>query len=204
MPACVQNKGLRDGDDNKARSLWKGLLCMQDIFERYCRKKLNLNKKLDSPYYPSLSVCLLDAVFSMDAGHFAVTAPIVERYVNTFMKGNKFAEGDGTKRVLQHIKFAGGVDNFSKIIFGKTWTPHRNSKVRNLQRLAQYLRRLGIDNEKDIRYFEFPELLDAAIGLVEGLGDPFSRYLFLLVGDDGQCISDRFVHRFIQDALGMM
>ena len=30
---------------------------------------------------------------------------------------------------------------------------------------------------------------------------PIARYLFLLVGDDGQCISDTFIHRFIQEAL---
>ena len=31
---------------------------------------------------------------------------------------------------------------------------------------------------------------------------PIARYLFLFVGDDKQCISDIFVHRFIQEALG--
>lgn len=31
---------------------------------------------------------------------------------------------------------------------------------------------------------------------------PIARYLFLLVEDDKQCISDIFVHRFIQEALG--
>ena len=62
-------------------------------FSQYCEATFDL--KSQSEYgYQSLSVCLLDCVYSLRARYYDVTIPIVQRYAAKYMNGNPYADGD--------------------------------------------------------------------------------------------------------------
>ena len=68
--------------------------------------------------------------------------------------------------------------------------------------LAKYLRYLHIETMEDFKYFEAPELLEAVIRSVKGMGDAGTNYLFMLAGDPNRCKPDVHIHHCIKDACG--
>ena len=80
-------------------------------FAKYCESTFDLSTQSDYGYQ-SLSVCLLDCVYSLRARYYDVTVPIVQRYANMFMNGDPHGSGDTISMLLRrmddigHLAFA--------------------------------------------------------------------------------------------------
>ena len=176
---------------------------LTEQFAKYCESHFDLTTQ--SEYgYQSLSVCILDCVYSLRAKYYAVTIPIVERYAATYMCGNSKASGDTVSMLLSrmdeigHKAFADNVLRNQQKIGGKKQIP----KEEVCYQLARYLRDLHIETIEDFQNFESQEILEIVIHAVNGLGDAGTNYLFMLAGDPNRCKPDVHIHHCIRDACG--
>lgn len=176
---------------------------LAERFANYCKSSFNLTTQ--SEYgYRSLSVCILDCVYSLRAKYYAVTIPIVERYAAAYMKSDSHASGDTVSMLLQrmdsvgHKAFAERVLRNSQKLGGKKQIP----KEEVCYQLARYLRDLHVETIEDFRNFESQEILEIVMRAVNGLGDAGVNYLFMLAGDPDWCKPDVHIHHCIRDACG--
>ena len=173
-------------------------------FAEYCKQQFDL-LECDAYHYQSLSVCLLDCVYSLRAQYYTMTLPVVERYANRFMNGELYAPGDTISMLIERFDLAGGPRRFADQVLlnhqklgGKSQIP----KEQICYQLAMYLRYLHIETIEDFQSFESQELLEIVIRAVKGIGDAGVNYLFMLAGDKARCKPDVHIHRCIQDACG--
>lgn len=176
---------------------------MAEQFAEYCERNFELTTQ--SEYgYQSLSVCILDCVYSLRAKYYAVTIPIVKRYADTYMSGDSHAYGDTVSLLLRrmdekgHKAFANKVLQNQQKLGGKKQIP----KEEVCYQLARYLRDLHIETIEDFQNYESQEILEIVIRAVSGLGDAGVNYLFMLAGDPNRCKPDVHIHHCIQDACG--
>ena len=172
-------------------------------FAEYCELSFDLTTQ--SEYgYQSLSVCILDCVYSLRAKYYAVTIPIVGRYANTYMGGDSHASGDTVSLLLRrmdekgHKAFADKVLQNQQKLGGKRQIP----KEEVCYQLARYLRDLHIETIEDFQNFESQEILEIVIRAVHGMGDAGANYLFMLAGDPNRCKPDVHIHHCVRDACG--
>ena len=172
-------------------------------FSQYCEFTFDLSAQSDYGYR-SLSVCLLDCVYSLRARYYDVTVPIVERYAEMYMNGDPHASGDTVSMLLRrmdergHRAFAETVLMNHQKLGGKKQIP----KEEVCYQLARYLRDLHIETIEDFQNFESQEILEIVIRAVNGLGDAGVNYLFMLAGDPNRCKPDVHIHHCIRDACG--
>lgn len=175
-----------------------------DQFVEYCHRSFVFYD--NTVYrYASLPVCIIDCVYSLRAPYYSVTLPIVDRYANRYMGGDRYAPGDTLTAFLRQIDVSGGPRAFADSVLknrqklgGKRSIPKENV----CYQLARYLRYLHIDTLEDFRNYECPELLDIVIRSVNGLGNAGTNYLFMLAGDENRCKPDVHIHRCICDSCG--
>lgn len=172
-------------------------------FSKYCEFTFDLSAQ--SEYgYQSLSVCLLDCVYSLRARYYDITIPIVERYAAMYMNGDPHAFGDTVSMLLRrmdergHSAFAENVLMNHQKLGGKKQIP----KEEVCYQLARYLRDLHIETIEDFQNFESQEILEIVIHAVNGLGNAGTNYLFMLAGDPNRCKPDVHIHHCIRDACG--
>ena len=172
-------------------------------FAKYCKATFDLSAQSDYGYR-SLSVCILDCVYSLRAKYYAVTIPIVKRYANTYMGGDTHADGDTVSMLLKrmdengHSAFADRILRNQQKIGGKKQIP----KEEVCYQLARYLRDLGIETIEDFQNFRSQEILEIVIRAVDGMGDAGTNYLFMLAGDPSRCKPDVHIHHCIRDGCG--
>ena len=172
-------------------------------FAKYCESTFDLSTQSDY-VDQSLSVCLLDCVYSLRARYYDVTVPLVQRYANMFMNGNPHASGDTISMLLRrmddigHLAFAERVLINHQKLGGKKHIP----KEEVCYQLARYLRDLHIETIEDFQNYESQEILEIVIRAVNGLGDAGVNYLFMLAGDPNRCKPDVHIHHCIRDACG--
>ena len=176
---------------------------LSEKFAEYCEAAFDMTTQ--SEYgYRSLSVCILDCVYSLRAKYYAVTMPIIERYADAYMGGNSYASGDTVSMLMNrmdekgHKAFAEQVLRNQQKLGGKKQIP----KEEVCYQLARYLRDLHIETMEDFQNFESQEILEIVIHAVNGLGDAGVNYLFMLAGDPNRCKPDVHIHQCIRDACG--
>lgn len=174
-----------------------------DKFVKYCEQELDFEKSIVYGY-KSLSVCIIDCVYSLRARYYETTIPVVDRYAEYFMEGNKYSSGDTVSMLIEHIDGVGGTAKFADLlknhqkIGGKIQIP----KAEVCYQLAKYLKYLHIDTIEEFQEFESPELLEIVIRAVKGMGNAGVNYLFMLTGDSNRCKPDVHLHHCITDACG--
>lgn len=173
-------------------------------FIDYCEQNFNLEDSAQYNYQ-SLSVCIIDCVYSLRTKYYSVTVPIVDMYAALYLNGNRNNSGDTVSMLIQHIDEKGGAQKFADEVLknhqklgGKNKIPKENI----CYQLAQYLKYLNIDTIEDFRNFESPELLEIVIRAVRGIGDAGANYLFMLAGDPNRCKPDVHIHQCIKDSCG--
>lgn len=173
-------------------------------FVEYCLHNFMLSES-ETSNYSSLSVCLIDCVYSLRAKYYAVTIPIVDRYAAIYMDGNKNTTGDTVSMLIEHMEQCGGPAVFADQVLenhqelgGRAHIP----KETVCYQLAKYLKLLHIETIQDFRNYECPELLEIVIHSVKGMGDAGTNYLFMLAGDPNRCKPDVHIHQCIKDACG--
>lgn len=173
-------------------------------FVEYCKQNFDLEQS--SGYgYRSLSVCLIDCVYSLRAKYYSVTVPIVDRYAALYMNGDRNNSGDTVSMMLQHMDEMGGAKEFADRVFknhqqlgGKSHIPKEDV----CYQLGKHLQYLHIDTLEDFQNFEAPELLEIVVRSVKGIGDAGANYLFMLAGDSERCKPDVHIHQCIRDSCG--
>jgi hypothetical protein len=167
----------------------------------FCKQTLSFDEQV-SYGYQSLSVCILDCVYSLRAQYYSTTVPVVERYAARYMSGNRFAKGDTVSRLIANIEKSGGAELFAKNVLENRQVSGHVLKSEVCLQLARYLRYLHIETMEDFQKFEAPELLEVVVRSVKGMGDAGVNYLFMLTGDPNRCKPDVHIHHFIKDACG--
>ena len=173
-------------------------------FAEYCEGHFNLEHQVNY-HYQSLPICIIDCVYSLRAKYEAITLPIVQRYADAFMSGDKYAAGDTVSALIERIEHCGGPHFFAERVIknhqklGRSLVPKEDA----VYQLARYLKLLQIETIEDFREFESPELLETVIRAVKGLSDAGVNYLFMLAGDPNRVKPDVHIHHSIVDACGM-
>lgn len=170
-------------------------------FAEFCEKNFNLHSIIGY-HYESMSVCILDCVYSLRARYDSVTVPVVERYAKVFMGNDRHAGGDTVSMLINNIDSVGGAETFADSILKNHQKTGRVLKSEVCYHLAQKLKALHIETVEDFRDFDSQELLETVIRSVKGIGDAGANYLFMLAGDPNRCKPDVHIHRSIKDAYG--
>lgn len=172
-------------------------------FIDYCKNNFEL-KKTGGYEYKSMSVCILECIYSLRAKTES-TANVVKRYANAYLNGDVNRSGDTVTNLLTNIQAIGGSEEFKKQILkneqkcgGKNPIP----KEQTCYQLAQYLSYLHIDTMEDFRNYEHQDFLETVIRSVPGIGEAGMQYLFMLTGDENRCKPDVWIHRCIKKACG--
>lgn len=167
-----------------------------------CKEKLNLDEGV-SYEYNSLSICIIDCVYSLRT-KYTTTTEIVQRYADKYLNGNTKADNETISDMVSHFEELNELSDFSEIVAnhqvlgGKASIPKENV----CYTIAKYLKYLHIETMNDFMNFPELELLEAVIKSVKGMGDAGTNYLFMLAGDPKRCKPDVHVNRFIESACG--
>ena len=169
---------------------------------------------LDREYhYNSLSLCVIDAVFSIGVRYQGVRA-VVRRYCDYFgvdeyrpdqsvvpAKASQEALGG----LIRHFDDLGVELMISEVFVNRQRTSSKSGilKAEAVWKFAGALRSHGIDYLQDIGEALPSAALERAIGLIPGQGSGISlRYFWMLAGSDELIKPDRMVLRFLADSLG--
>lgn len=173
-------------------------------FAEFCEKNLNITDR--EPYkYGSLPVCILDCVYSLRTKYYSVAIPVIDRYAERYMKGNKYSSADTISAFINNVDACGGPGEFADRILKNHQKLGGKGKIPKEEicyKLAQYLSYLHIETLEDFQNFESQELLEVVIRSVKGIGDAGTNYLFMLAGDPNRCKPDAHVHQCIIDVCG--
>lgn len=169
---------------------------------QFCRKNLNLSNYHYAEPYRSLSICILDCVYSLRAQYYRVTVPIVNRYADRFMEGDRHAEGYTLLDFINHIKETGGSHKFAHEILKNNQQLNGRLKSEICYELARKSRLLDIETIEDFQNYKSVEVLEIIIKSVKGIGPAGLNYLFMLAGDSDRCKPDVHIHQCIVDACG--
>lgn len=175
-------------------------------FVEYCKK--NYGEELGvaderSYCYRSLPICIVDCVYSLRARYNSVTIPIVERYANAFLNGDKTStnDDDNLTGFIKNLTIP-SLENFADNIAKNHQILGRVPKENVCLNIAETLRGLGIETFEDFQNYPSKEKLADAIKSVKGMGNAGVNYLFMLTGDDDKSKPDVHIHHCMNEACG--
>jgi hypothetical protein len=180
-----------------------------------CRRTLPLRgaKLSEEYYYGSLSLCVIDAVYSIGVRYEGVRS-VVKRYCDCYRlvhiradrstlpaRGDQESLGDLLRRFEER-----GFERMSKEVFEnsqRTSTANGILKAEAVQRFAEVLKTHGIEHLQDIDQDVPSEAIEKAIRQIPGQKSGISLgYFLMLAGTDNLVKPDRMVVRFLEAALG--
>ncbi len=170
-------------------------------FAEYCKNNLNLNDEHYAEAYKSLGPAILDCIYSLRAKYFAVTVPVVERYADKYMNGDRHAAGYDLNDFISHIEDAGGYKDFAINVVHNLQEIGGRLKSEICLDVANVLIKSNILTIEDFAATD-PEILEFRLRKVKGMGDAAVNYMFMLAGDPNRCKPDVHIHNCIKDALG--
>lgn len=176
--------------------------CFSDAFAKYCAENFDLGIQRGERFR-SLSICILDCVYSLRAKYEAVTLPVLQRYADAFLNGNIYAFGDTSSDLISHIDSVGGPKAFADLLknhqkLGSMSIPKEDT----ILQMATYLKLMHVETIEDFMAFESPKLMEAVLRAVDGISDAGVNYMFMLAGDTGRVKPDVHIHHCIMDACG--
>ena len=170
-------------------------------FVAYCKSHLTFEER-ETSAYSSLSVCIIDCVYSLRARYKKTTLPVVERYAAKYMNGDRLGSGDKVTDLIKHIEDEGGPEAFAKNILKNNQKSGHILKAEVCLQLAKYFSYLKIETIDDFRNYEHSDFLEVVIRSVKGIGYAGTNYLFMLAGDPNRCKPDTHIHHFVHEACG--
>lgn len=177
------------------------MLTYAEKLAQFCESNIEL-KPGEMRKYHSLSVCVLECVYSLRAKYGSATH-VVDRYAASYMDGSAASAGDTISMLLERIDKCGGPGLFADKVLKNHQKIRGISKADVCYQLAYYLRCLRIETIEDFRNYESQELLEVVLRGVKGMGDAGVSYLFMLTGDPNRCKPDVHIHHCVRDACGM-
>lgn len=172
-----------------------------DKFVDYCKREIDFNNN-NFPNYGSLSVCIIDCIYSLRANYKSVTE-LVQNYANKYLNGNTKDDQDTLSVLIARIEYE-TPKKFAKDILKNEQKSGGVLKSEICLKLAKYLKDIGIETIEDFIKFQnkSEELLEIIIRSVKGIGNAGTNYLFMLAGDTNRCKPDVHIHECIKDACG--
>ncbi|MCK8825788.1 hypothetical protein [Fuchsiella alkaliacetigena] len=180
----------------------------------YCMKKLDLaNAKLSEEFfYQSLSLCVIDAVFSVGVNYTATRNTVIKYCQHFNLKRirdnkNKIPSKKEQQSISNFLSKMNklGIDKFTEEIFdNRQLTSPSNGilKSKAVYQFTEVLREFNVDYFQDInkiiRNYEFKKNIKSISGQKSGIS---LNYFFMLAGFDNFIKPDRMVLRFLQGIL---
>lgn len=139
---------------------------------QYGKGLLDIQDSSTPPEYQSLSVCLIESVYSLRAKYYSVVLPIVEQYADKYLCRDKYAADDSLEDFMPHVSQAGGCECFADTILMNRQKLSGRNKTGICYEIADKLSRLlEINTLEDFQSYDTPELLDIVLRSVNGFGD---------------------------------
>lgn len=172
-------------------------------FYKFCKSNFSNEisiYKQSTSQYQSLSVCILDCVYSLQAS-YSCAKNVVQNYADHYLNGDKNSPDDTLCDFINRI--------------GSNATDFATTKLKNNQKLAKQCKAsickelarklyelLDINTLDDFKKFQKIELLEIVIKSVNGIKDAATNYLFMLTGDQDRCKPDVHILHCVRDAIG--
>lgn len=164
-------------------------------------------------YYQSLSLCVIDAIFSINAKYAAVEN-VVARYCNRFdltrFRADRdhlpaLTEQDAVTVLCDRLSDLGAERFATEILSNRQRTSVRSGilKAEAVHQFSQVLVKHEVNYFQDIPSITNSEGFETAIRRIPGQGSGISlQYFWMLAGSDDLVKPDRQIVRFVQRALG--
>lgn len=179
----------------------------------YCREHLELEHVTDREEYSyqSLSLCVIDAVFSIGV-KYEGTRNVVQRYCNHFNLPMLRQELDGFPPRHEQESITSfvnrmeelGIEFFTTNVFrNKQRTSSRSGilKTEAVLRFARALKETGVDHFQDVESAITERSLEERVRSIPGQRSGISlQYFFMLSGSSDRVKPDRMIKKFILDA----
>lgn len=174
-------------------------------FSKYCETNF-LNEisiyKQSTSQYQSLSVCILDCVYSLQAS-YSCAKNVVQNYADYYLNGVKDSPNDTLDDFIDRI--GSNATDFATTILKNNQKLAKQCKASICKELARKLYELlNINTLNDFKTFpkQKIELLEIVIKSVNGIKDAATNYLFMLAGDPNRCKPDVHILHCVRDAIG--
>lgn len=174
-----------------------------ETFISYVKENLDLNKLPTYESFQSLSICIINCIYSLRANYRTITMPIVQRYADKFLSGNPHKEGETLEDLISNIDNNGGYEKFAYNILKNRQVIGGELKSLVCYNLVYKLKELGINDIDDFRNYKDITKLEKTILSVKGVGLAAMNYLFMLTGDGTRVKTDVHIYRFVENALGV-
>ncbi len=174
-----------------------------ETFISYVEENLDLNKLPTYESFQSLSICIINCIYSLRANYRTITMPIVQRYADKFLSGNLNKKGETLNDLINNIDNTGGYEEFAYNILKNKQVIGGELKSLVCYNLANKLIKLGINDIDDFRNYKDIPKLEKTILSTKGVGPAAMNYLFMLTGDGTRVKIDVHIYRFVENALKM-
>jgi hypothetical protein len=190
--------------DNEAKAV-------ADLAERVL--DIGSAKLCEDYYYQSLTLCVINAVFSINARYSAVQN-VVARYCQYFKLRRVRDDWHTVPPVEDQEPVSALCQKYRELGIPKfaddVYQNHQRTSARGgilkaeaVERFGSVLRAHGIEYLQDVGRAMEDSRLEAAVRTIPGQGSGISlRYLWMLGGSDDIIKPDRMIMRFLQRALG--
>lgn len=169
-----------------------------------------------------LSLCILDATFSINARYDSVVAPLVRRYAEwadlrtVLLRGEDLASGASPREDEQRLSdFLKSFDEKTDQEFAADVVRNRNRtssrggvlKAEAVRRISQILVEHGVETLDDVRKLladlDRIEKVEKALAVVPGHGSAIrTSYIWMTAGDDQHVKPDRHVLGWLTQKMG--
>lgn len=167
-------------------------------FAKYCDENYDLGGIQPIPSYQSLSICIIDCVFSLRAKYYQHTLPVLHRYADKYLNGNIYSASDTITSFIKHIDEYGAAE-FAKTVLQNNQRSGGVLKTEVCYKIAKYLSYIKIETMSDFQNFEDTEFIEKILYSVKGLGNAGVDYLFMMAGDTDRCKVDVHINHCIWD-----
>lgn len=173
-------------------------------FIDFCNTNFDIAGFKPAPKFKSLSMCVIDCVYSLRAQYFSTTVPVDKRYAAKYMNNDMYAAGDTLSNLMSNIDNTGGFHDFAANVLQNL---QKGSGGRLKSEICYEIARklsvlIHIDSLEDFQNFESDELIEIVLRSIKGIGDAAVNYLFMLAGDPNRCKPDTHINHCIYDACG--
>jgi hypothetical protein len=185
-----------------------------EIVATFADRTLALAKAVlhEEYYYQSLSLCVIDAIYSINAKYAAVEN-VVARYCNRFGltrlradRGRLPATAEQEAILVLYRRLSGlGAERFAAEVFANRQRTSAHSgilKAEAVHRFAQLLVEHKVNYFQDIPSVADSAIFEEAVRAIPGQRSGISlQYFWMLAGSDDLVKPDRQIVRFVQRAL---
>lgn len=175
-----------------------------DTLVEYCKAHLDLeHAKPPSEYeYNSVPLCIIDAIFSVNAVYTA-TRNVVQRFIEYFNIPSGFTVSEFVELYQLH-----SVEFMAESVYQnrqRTSTKNGILKAEAVLHVAKLFQKYGAEDFDRISFVLNNPKFESEYKRIRGQGSGVTlNYLYMLLGSEAEVKPDRMVLRFVSSALGRL